>query len=162
MHCIFVPQIITNALNGYKDSISPCVYITILLTRMCFSLYIFVYPHNFMNYEPQPVLFGIIVFICLAQFIVLTIQRSKPDFVIPDRFRPKVHDYFKEVKKLYNSLGSDCIICMNSMDLDSDILSKIRSMYAPCGHGFHEECLINWMNIKMECPTCRLALPTVP
>mmetsp|Transcript_14532 Transcript_14532/g.14630 ORF Transcript_14532/g.14630 Transcript_14532/m.14630 type:complete len:200 (+) Transcript_14532:722-1321(+) len=162
MHCIFVPQIISNALNGYKDSLSPCVYTTILLTRLAFSAYIFAYPHNFMNYEPQPILFGFIAFICVAQFIILTIQRAKPDFIIPDRFRPKVHDYFTEAKKIkYHFLGNECIICMNCLNTE-DSCGKTRTMYAPCGHRFHEECLINWMNIKMECPTCRNALPTVP
>ena len=31
---------------------------------------------------------------------------------------------------------------------------------APCGHVFHEACLQRWMAVKLECPTCRAALPT--
>ena len=32
-------------------------------------------------------------------------------------------------------------------------------MRTPCGHNFHGACLVNWMNIKMECPQCRRKLP---
>ena len=43
------------------------------------------------------------------------------------------------------------------------ILEKKRDngfiMKTPCGHKFHIPCLINWMNIKLECPSCRKDLP---
>jgi hypothetical protein len=29
----------------------------------------------------------------------------------------------------------------------------------PCKHYFHQKCLIKWMDVKMECPTCRATLP---
>lgn len=29
----------------------------------------------------------------------------------------------------------------------------------PCDHIFHARCLQRWMDIKMECPTCRRSLP---
>jgi len=32
-------------------------------------------------------------------------------------------------------------------------------MKTPCGHKFHIPCLLTWMEVKMECPTCRAALP---
>ena len=32
-------------------------------------------------------------------------------------------------------------------------------MATPCNHYFHESCLKEWMNHKMECPTCRQQLP---
>ena len=28
-------------------------------------------------------------------------------------------------------------------------------MKTPCGHVFHSDCLENWLNQKMECPSCR-------
>ena len=37
--------------------------------------------------------------------------------------------------------------------------SKNKIMISPCNHKFHIPCLINWMTVKMECPTCRKALP---
>lgn len=32
-------------------------------------------------------------------------------------------------------------------------------MKTPCNHKYHSKCLIEWMNIKKECPQCRTALP---
>ncbi len=34
-------------------------------------------------------------------------------------------------------------------------------MRTPCNHKFHVGCLVEWMSIKMECPTCRARLPTL-
>jgi len=49
----------------------------------------------------------------------------------------------------------ECVICMNPVDVTR---SKAR-MVAPCGHCFHPPCLQRWMDVKMECPTCRRPLP---
>jgi hypothetical protein len=32
-------------------------------------------------------------------------------------------------------------------------------MRTPCNHVFHSSCLAHWMEIKMECPSCRAPLP---
>ncbi len=31
----------------------------------------------------------------------------------------------------------------------------------PCDHEFHIDCLISWMRLKMDCPTCRRELPLI-
>jgi hypothetical protein len=49
----------------------------------------------------------------------------------------------------------DCVICMLEVDIDH---ARLR-MVTPCNHFFHPECLQRWMDVKMECPTCRGALP---
>ncbi|RWW25637.1 hypothetical protein GW17_00010013 [Ensete ventricosum] len=36
---------------------------------------------------------------------------------------------------------------------------KDRGDVTPCDHCFHSGCLQRWMDIKMECPTCRRSLP---
>ena len=37
---------------------------------------------------------------------------------------------------------------------------KLRTCFqTPCKHYFHQKCLVTWMDVKMECPTCRAALP---
>lgn len=38
---------------------------------------------------------------------------------------------------------------------------KGKIMVTPCKHRYHAACLIDWMNIKMECPTCRKSLPPI-
>ena len=32
-------------------------------------------------------------------------------------------------------------------------------MHTPCGHKFHKKCLLKWMAMKLECPTCRTKIP---
>lgn len=32
-------------------------------------------------------------------------------------------------------------------------------METPCNHAFHSSCLKKWMEIKMECPCCRVLIP---
>jgi len=42
----------------------------------------------------------------------------------------------------------------NGMNLD-------EYMKTPCNHKFHEKCLKSWMQVKLECPTCRRELPPI-
>lgn len=51
----------------------------------------------------------------------------------------------------------DCVICYN----DIDIGDREGYMIGPCDHIFHKECLTQWMDVKMECPTCRTRLPAL-
>ncbi|CAN0187301.1 unnamed protein product, partial [Laminaria digitata] len=47
-----------------------------------------------------------------------------------------------------------CAICYAAVD------SALEDyMLTPCDHVFHQGCLTRWMDIKMECPTCRRELP---
>lgn len=34
-------------------------------------------------------------------------------------------------------------------------------MMTPCNHKYHKKCLLQWMQMKMECPTCRARLPRI-
>jgi hypothetical protein len=34
-------------------------------------------------------------------------------------------------------------------------------METPCLHHFHKGCLVKWMQMKLECPTCRQNLPPI-
>jgi hypothetical protein len=51
----------------------------------------------------------------------------------------------------------ECAICYN----DIDIRNRSGYMLAPCDHLFHKDCLVQWMEVKMECPICRKDLPTL-
>jgi len=39
--------------------------------------------------------------------------------------------------------------------------AKDKIMVSPCNHKFHIACLLEWMSVKMECPTCRNLLPPI-
>jgi hypothetical protein len=51
----------------------------------------------------------------------------------------------------------DCVICYNGID----VRNRRGYMLAPCDHLFHRECLVQWMEVKMECPICRTELPSL-
>ena len=49
-------------------------------------------------------------------------------------------------------------------DSTTKLLKKsktIKIMQTPCKHRFHVCCLQDWMNIKLECPFCRQAIPVI-
>ncbi|KAK9450392.1 uncharacterized protein V1518DRAFT_413740 [Limtongia smithiae] len=41
----------------------------------------------------------------------------------------------------------------------SALLARRTYMVTPCRHIFHTQCLESWMRFKLQCPTCRNALP---
>ena len=51
----------------------------------------------------------------------------------------------------------DCCICYDAID----IRDRQGYMLAPCDHLFHRGCLVQWMDVKMECPICRSDLPSL-
>jgi hypothetical protein len=51
----------------------------------------------------------------------------------------------------------DCVICCNGIDHHN----CKGYMLAPCLHIFHKDCLIQWMDVKLECPICRTELPAI-
>ncbi|ONH66173.1 Transmembrane E3 ubiquitin-protein ligase 1 [Cyberlindnera fabianii] len=62
----------------------------------------------------------------------------------------------------------DCAICMNpvevpilrsNLDQAATFLQRRTYMVTPCRHIFHTQCLEAWMKYKLQCPTCRNALP---
>ncbi|KAG6538141.1 E3 ubiquitin-protein ligase Iruka-like [Zingiber officinale] len=48
---------------------------------------------------------------------------------------------------------SSCPICLD----DFDEMSQVLAM--PCGHPFHEVCLMEWLKRSNSCPLCRFSLP---
>ncbi|CAJ1461654.1 unnamed protein product [Effrenium voratum] len=42
-----------------------------------------------------------------------------------------------------------CVVCQEAMPLGS----KAKAM--PCGHLFHDDCLLSWVQKSNSCPTCR-------
>jgi len=105
----------------------------------------------------------------LVQVVLLLGQTwLGPRFFIPKSFLPPKYDYFRSVRPQPSGVeaghprdietgdgGMECVICMNVVDVQD---SKAR-MLTPCNHFFHPMCLQRWMDVKMECPTCRAVLP---
>ncbi|OMJ78636.1 hypothetical protein SteCoe_21513 [Stentor coeruleus] len=166
VHMIFIPQIITNSLYGYKDSISFRNAGSILLCKLIIALYLFGCPSNFMRYEPNYLLCTNLIIICLGQILVLKYQQFKPRFLVPRKYRPMSYDYFRdesEESNLSRDNDNTCIICMTPLNIpivhNEPIVNRSKTMHTPCSHRFHQDCLVQWIEIKLECPTCRSRLP---
>ncbi len=99
-------------------------------------------------------------------------------FFVPSILLPEKYNYFIKMPEnidieahIDTEFNEDCIICMNPLHMEPSIDMNLRKndtpfyrrlrskkreiMKAPCNHNFHVSCLIEWMSIKMECPTCR-------
>lgn len=47
-----------------------------------------------------------------------------------------------------------CAICKDVVSI-CEIARKL-----PCGHGYHGDCIVPWLNSRNSCPVCRFELPT--
>lgn len=54
---------------------------------------------------------------------------------------------------LQDSKTSDCAVCQDRFEVGSSV------KLLPCGHCFHEPCIIPWLKQSNSCPVCRAALP---
>ncbi|KAH8739568.1 RING-H2 finger containing membrane associated protein [Cryptosporidium ryanae] len=52
-----------------------------------------------------------------------------------------------------------CVICMANIIVLNNFESEMCGVCTPCDHIFHQKCLKQWMDIKLECPTCRRIIP---
>ncbi|CDW82737.1 ring finger ubiquitin ligase [Stylonychia lemnae] len=57
------------------------------------------------------------------------------------------------------SSQEECVICLNSLRFDGQTQNLKEYMRTPCNHKFHEACLKQWSNIRLECPSCRQEIP---
>eukprot|EP00743_Colponemidia_sp_Colp-15_P004146 GILK01004475.1.p1 GENE.GILK01004475.1~~GILK01004475.1.p1 ORF type:complete len:603 (+),score=82.09 GILK01004475.1:115-1809(+) len=159
LYCFWVPQIVLDAIKGQKNSLHPLYLIGMSATRLAVPLYFYGCPKNFLMLEPNIPFCQWLVGVTVLQIAVIFAQRIfGPRFFVPKVFLPKKYNYYRQLPMdehhdEENPSEVDCVICMVPMQ------SEGSHMVTPCGHMFHAECLQQWMDIKMECPTCRTSLP---
>lgn len=56
------------------------------------------------------------------------------------------------MEKLLINEDHTCSICMNDFKLEQS------AYYLPCSHCFHKICVLDWLKVKISCPTCRTSL----
>ena len=93
----------------------------------------------------------------LLQVLVLECQLVLgPRFFVPPGVFPAKHDYGGPLPAGLE-LGIECVICTEP--IAADTLHADRAL-TPCGHIYHRECLKDWLDIKLECPSCRAQCPS--
>ncbi|KAK2651154.1 hypothetical protein Ddye_018643 [Dipteronia dyeriana] len=156
MYSFWIPQIITNVVRDSRKFLHPYYILGISVTRLAIPLYIFGCPHNFMRIEPDKNwCICLCVLVGLQASILLLQHYLGSRWFIPRQILPEKYSYYRRFDP-ETSHATDCVICMTSIDL---IQRSSDCMVTPCDHFFHSGCLQRWMDIKMECPTCRRPLP---
>ncbi|KAJ5071767.1 dsc e3 ubiquitin ligase complex subunit 1 [Anaeramoeba ignava] len=141
-------QIIRNIRLDSRESLTPIYFFGTSLCRLVFPLYFLWNSSNFLRIRPAPG-FGIfLLFYVMIQSIVIYLQdKFGSRFFIPKKFLPQKYNYFQQ-RELSDNF---CVICRCEIEDDY--------MITPCNHFFHRTCLQRWMELKLECPTCRSPLP---
>ncbi|KAM3382730.1 transmembrane E3 ubiquitin-protein ligase FLY2 isoform X1 [Capsicum galapagoense] len=156
LHSFWIPQIVTNVIRDSRKPLHPHYILGMTITRLAIPLYVFGCPHNFMRIEPDKnwcICLG--VFSALQASILLLQHYLGSRCFIPRQILPEKYNYYRRFDQGANH-ATDCVICMTAID---HMQRSNNCMVTPCDHFFHAGCLQRWMDIKMECPTCRRPLP---
>ncbi|KAA8499438.1 Transmembrane E3 ubiquitin-protein ligase 1 [Porphyridium purpureum] len=168
-YSFWVPQIVINATEDHRRPLHPQYIFGMTVTRSIIPCYFLACRSNFLHLQPHVGLAVRFFAWMMLQACMLYSQHVWGSrWFIPKRFLPEKYDYYRPVSRAEHGAevtdvecggGAafevvDCVICMVPVNLNA------RScMTAPCHHIFHEDCLQQWMDRKMECPVCRRALP---
>lgn len=156
MYSYWIPQIITNVIRDTRKPLHPHYILGITLTRLAIPLYIYGCPSNFFRVEVNNNwCISLVVFVVLQASVLLIQHFFGSRCFIPRRILPEKYSYYRRLDNDATQ-ATDCVICMTPIDVTQ--LSN-DYMVTPCDHFFHSGCLQRWMDIKMECPTCRRSLP---
>ncbi|CAD8134818.1 unnamed protein product [Paramecium octaurelia] len=162
---ILLPQIIHNIRLGNNPKFISYFVFGILVPSMFYQIYNRGCPSNLYGLEPSLAFCMIYLSEYLLQIIVLYIQfKLGPRSFIPKCFLPKQYNYYRQLN--IQDEHEECAICLTSLmedpftaEVPTEKLILKQAMQTPCNHWFHPSCLRSWIDIKMQCPTCRSELP---
>ena len=168
----WVPQIIRNVKTNAREPVCDHYLYGMSVSRLLLPAYLLLVqdalPRVLMVPSPDAITPSqrLKVFLSLVvwqaiQVGLLKLQRLKgARCFVPDYLVPKPYDYQRDPAHILRAAGADgpeCAICMGPVNAVTG-----EFMVTPCDHMFHEICLRQWMDLKMECPVCRAALPPTP
>ncbi|XP_006853553.3 DSC E3 ubiquitin ligase complex subunit 1 isoform X1 [Amborella trichopoda] len=157
MYSFWIPQIIFNVIRDTRKPLHPHYILGMTFTRLAIPMYAFGCPSNFMRIEVDKNWCMCLGLFMGFQALVLLLQHYLGSrWFIPRQILPEKYSYYRRFENNINAV--DCVICMTSIDV---VQRSNECMVTPCDHFFHSGCLQRWMDIKMECPTCRRPLPPV-
>eukprot|EP00252_Welwitschia_mirabilis_P010130 TRINITY_DN23267_c0_g1_i3.p1 TRINITY_DN23267_c0_g1~~TRINITY_DN23267_c0_g1_i3.p1 ORF type:complete len:432 (+),score=75.22 TRINITY_DN23267_c0_g1_i3:174-1298(+) len=158
LYSFWIPQIIMNVVHDTRKPLHPQYIMGMTISRLAIPLYVFGCPRNFMRVEIDVRwCISLVMFLSLQAVILLLQHYLGSRWFIPRQILPEKYSYFRRVDR-DNNHHFDCVICMAPVDA---VQRSSECMVTPCDHYFHAGCLQRWMDIKMECPTCRRPLPPV-
>ncbi|KAF8054658.1 hypothetical protein N665_1321s0004 [Sinapis alba] len=156
MYSFWIPQIVANVVRDSRKPLHPYYILGMTVTRLSIPLYVFGCPKNFMRVEASKAwCIGLCAFIWFQAAVLLLQHYFGSRCFVPRKMLPEKYNYYRRLDHDVNR-SRDCVICMATIDLRR---RTNDCMVTPCEHLFHSGCLQRWMDIKMECPTCRRTLP---
>ncbi|KAL9261409.1 Transmembrane E3 ubiquitin-protein ligase FLY2-like protein [Drosera capensis] len=156
LYSFWIPQIVTNVVRDSRKPLHPHYILGVTITRLPIPLYVFGCPNNFMRIQPDKTwCMYLCIFMGLQSAVLLLQHYLGSRCFIPRQILPEKYSYYRKFDQESNQT-TDCVICMTSINLSQ---RPNDCMATPCDHFFHSGCLQRWMDIKMECPTCRRPLP---
>ena len=75
-----------------------------------------------------------------------SLDQKVEDNPLPERVKTKLR------RGKCKSNGDGCAICQ-------DVYSfRDQCVYLPCGHFYHDQCILEWFNRQSTCPCCRVTI----
>ncbi|KAH0915554.1 hypothetical protein HID58_030000 [Brassica napus] len=159
MYSFWIPQIVTNVIRDSRKPLHPYYIVGMTATRLAIPLYVFGCPHNFMRIVPSKAWCVCLCTFMGLQAVILLLQHYFGSrCFVPRQMLPEKYNYHRRFNQDI-SRNTDCVICMTAINLRQRTSDFMVELVTPCEHFFHTGCLQRWMDIKMECPTCRRSLP---
>ena len=184
LYSFWVPQVVYSVLANARRPMLPSFVVGTSLIHLVGPLYLFGYGDNVLQVETNyRFCLTLVAWVALQVTVVMTQYYYGPRCFVPAALLPKRYSYFRPLPASAGGGGAtaaaaggaledghdiesggggscacsvaECVICMSEVDT-----SKLSGrMVTPCNHIFHVECLRTWMEVKLECPTCRSPLP---
>eukprot|EP00929_Paragymnodinium_shiwhaense_P083978 TRINITY_DN44889_c0_g2_i1.p1 TRINITY_DN44889_c0_g2~~TRINITY_DN44889_c0_g2_i1.p1 ORF type:complete len:581 (+),score=107.71 TRINITY_DN44889_c0_g2_i1:109-1851(+) len=163
LQAYWLPQIILDLKKGTKNTFHPVFVAGMSITRCFGLLYLWGCPHGVFNGDVFPEIPGapdpwFCVAVVLFQALQVGTMASQrilgPRWFVPWICLPNVYNYRRAAEV---PVGTECVICMG--DVLPHAVGEQQRVTTPCNHRFHRGCLERWLDVKMECPTCRADLP---
>lgn len=160
--CVWFPQIVYNAKNGVRNTQKMRHVISVQATLSWLAFYLRMNSTGVFKLESQYT-FGFFYFSIIGfQMWLLTIQKYwSPKICTPNcckAFFNRVH-YTYTRSELFMSSSEECSICMQKLRSKDQTYEAGKCFVTPCNHSFHKDCLLNWLQRRLECPLCRSQLP---
>ena len=141
---IMAPQIVKNL---HSTSIPRGLIVILIVVQLGLTLYVTLFPYNFLIWEPDVALSLAVIFVCGVQVGVL--MWSKPrigeEIEAPLVRRNEVNP--ETVARIVEH-ATECGICLERLESIDIVVTR-------CQHAFHHGCLQRWIDMQPVCPICR-------